>query len=421
MTKVLSLNARALQYTHRNSQEAIQIANKKLATKRRLQTAGIPTPRLFAQIATRSDLQRFAWTKLPSSFVIKPNSAYGGGGIMVIFGRNRKGNWVKADKTEIFIPALRAHLLDIIDGNFSRGNIPDLALFEQRVKNHPTLKPYCVRGLPDIRVLLYNHIPVMAELRLPTEESGGRANLHAGGIGVGLDLATGRTTTAIQYDRLIETLPGSRLPLAGLVLPYWSDILLIAIKASQVIGLNYTGIDVTIDRDDGPLVLEVNARPGLSIQLANMTPLLSRLRRIEDLTVGSPEHSLQLATNLFAQNAHDLPPSSAKKILGIEESVDIIGADGQTHSVLAKIDTGAYRTALDTALAKKLGLHQPVLHHKEIRAASGQQLRPIINLSFRLRGHLLKTKASLTNRSHMTYDIIIGRRDLKDFLVDPNR
>src|SRR3989344_2518170 len=160
----------------------------------------------------------------------------------------KKGNWVKADKSEIFIPELLSHTLDIIDGNFSKGNIPDKAFFEQRIKVHPDLKAYCVKGVPDIRILIYNSVPVMAMLRLPTAQSGGRANLHAGGIGVGIDISLGITTAAIQRGQIIDTLPNSRLPLSGIRLPFWDEMLFLAVRAAQAIGLNYAGVDIAIDR-----------------------------------------------------------------------------------------------------------------------------------------------------------------------------
>jgi len=421
--RILSLNARALQYTnHVNSKQAAQVANNKLTTKKKLQKAGLPTPRLFAIIKNRSELKKFKWTKLPPSFVVKPNNASGGGGIIVVFGRNRKGNWVKADRTEVFIPDLRHHILDIIDGNFSRNNVPDMAFFEQRVKNHSDLKKYCVKGIPDIRVLVYNYIPVMAELRLPTEESGGRANLHAGGIGAGIDLGTGQTTTAIHHGRLIDTLPNhpARLKLKDITIPYWSDILLTAVKTAQATDLGFAGVDIAIDRDDGPLVLEINARPGLAIQLANMAPLLTRLRRVEGLIIKKPERAVQLAVNLFSHDSEaNAQPLSGRPVLGIEESVQIISADGHPHPALAKVDTGAYRTAIDKKLAKELGINKLVVDQKSFRAALGQETRPIVNASFQLRNQLIKTQVALTDRSHMNYPMIIGRRDLKNFLVDP--
>ena len=420
---VLGMNARTLEYSSRvNSPGAIRTANNKLASKRLLQKAGIPTPRLFAKIRTRPRLQNFRWTKLPSSFVLKPNAGSGGGGILVIFGRNKKGNWVKADKTEVFIPELKSHVLDIIDGNFSRSNVPDTALFEQRVKNHATLKPYSVRGIPDIRILVFNLVPVMAMLRLPTEESGERANLHTGGVGVGIDLINGYTTTAIHRGRLIETLPGKNLPLSGIRIPHWNEILLTATRAARATGLTFSGVDLAIDREDGPLVLEVNARPGLDIQLANLTPLKGRLNRVEGLSINSPEKGVQLAKSLFGEDiTHEIEDLSGRMVLGVEEPITIIDAQGQTHALLAKIDTGAYRTTIDAKIARRHNLHQPIIAHKDVRAALGQQTRPIVEISFKLRDRLIKTHVFLADRTHMSYDAIIGRRDLKGFLIDPAR
>lgn len=420
---VLGLNARTLQYiTKANPAQATRIANNKLMTKKVLQKAGIPTPRLFGVITDRQELKRFRWTKLPSSFVLKPNSSSGGGGIVVVFGRNKKGTWVKADKSAVFIPELKNQILDILDGNFSLGNIPDVAFFEQRIKNHAELKPYCVRGIPDVRILVYNLVPVMAMLRLPTEESGGRANLHSGGVGIGVELVHGLTTVAIHRDQIIEHVPGTRLGLSGIRLPYWNDILLMAVRAARACGLNYAGVDIAIDREDGPMVLEINARPGLNIQFANMAPLKSRLRRVEGLKVSTPEKGVTLAKNLFSgELEQEIEDISGRTILGVAEPVTIIDGAGQPHVIVAKIDTGAYRTAIDEALAKKLNLHSVILAHKDVRGALGEQTRPVIELSMQLRQRLIKTQAFMIDRSRMNYDAIIGRRDLKGFLVDPSK
>jgi len=43
-------------------------------------------------------------------------------------------------------------------------------------------------GLPDIRVIAYNMVPVMAMMRIPTKESGGKANIHGGACAVGIDI-----------------------------------------------------------------------------------------------------------------------------------------------------------------------------------------------------------------------------------------
>lgn len=420
---VLSLNARALQYTTgANVRQAVRLANNKRDTKRLLQKAGVPTPRLLATISNRVELKNFRWTRLPASFVLKPNSSSGGGGIIVIFGRNRKGNWVKANKTAVFIPELRDRVLNILDGNFSRSNIPDTALFEQRVRNHPDLKPYSVKGVSDIRVLVYNQFPVMAMLRLPTEQSDGRANLHTGGIGVGVDLTQGLTTSAIQYGHPIEFIPGKRLSLSGIKLPHWEEVLLTAVRAARAIELTFAGVDIALDRDDGPVVLEINARPGLDIQLANLAPLRSRLRRVEGLTITRPTKAVKLAQQLFGSDVdQEIEDISGRAVLGIKEPVTIFAGNGEAHAILAKVDTGAWRTTLDNSLAQQWNLHEPVIDTSQVRSALGRDTRSVVELTLKLHGRLIKTKASLTDRAHMNYDMIIGRRDLKGFLVDPGK
>jgi alpha-L-glutamate ligase-like protein len=421
-SKVLGHNARALYYTgYSKSPGAVAVARNKLTTKRLLQRAGLPAPRLYATINSHQELRRFRWTKLPSSFVVKPNAASGGGGIVVIFGRNKKGNWVKADRTEVPVSELKSHIQDILDGSFSPANVPDVALIEQRVKNHPELKPYSVRGIPDIRIIVYNLVPVMAMLRLPTVESHGTANLHAGGIGVGVDLLRGTTTTATYRNRPIELLPGTRQPLAGIRLPKWSEILLISSQVTQAVELPFAGVDIAIDRDDGPVVLEINARPGLDIQLANSAPLRSRLKRVEDLAIASPAKGVRIGQNLFGSDLEqEIEELSGQTILSIIEPVEIKDASGNTHTIPAKIDTGAWRTTIDQALAKDWNLDTMVINHGEVRGALGSERRPIIELTMALRDKNIKTQAYLADRSRLNYPMIIGRRDLKGFLVDPS-
>lgn len=419
--EVLGHNARALYYTNQSTAAAgVGIARRKLTTKRLLQRAGLPTPRLYATISSRAELQRFRWTKLPASFVIKPNSAYGGGGILIIFGRNKKGNWVKADRTEVPIPQLNHHIQDILDGNFSPANLPDTVLIEQRVKIHPELKPYTYQGTPDIRVIVYNLVPVMAMLRLPTAESHGKANLHAGGVGVGVDLFRGTATTAIYRGRYIDTI--RHRSIAGLRLPHWPATLLLASQVAQTINLPFAGVDIATDRDDGPIVLEANARPGLDIQLANAAALRSRLRRVEGLSVASPSQGVRIGQNLFGSDlAQEIEDVSGHIVLAAHETVQIRDAKGEPHTINAKIDTGAWRTTLDAALAHQWGLAANIIDYGQVRGALGREQRPVVEFTFTIRDKTIKTKGYLADRSHMTYPIIIGRRDLKGFLVDPGR
>ena len=68
-------------------------------------------------------------------------------------------------------------------------------------------------------------------------------------------------------------------------------------------GMNMAiGCDIVIDKNLGPLILELNARPGLSIQLANNRGLLPRLNHLKDMTTRkmSIEERVSYAVNEFA-------------------------------------------------------------------------------------------------------------------------
>jgi alpha-L-glutamate ligase-like protein len=132
-----------------------------------------------------------------------------------------------------------------------------------------------------VRVILYRNEPAMAMLRLPTHESGGRANLHQGGIGTGVDLETGITHHAVLHNRAVTMHPDTRRPVVGMRVPAWHDILDLARRVAAAVGLGYIGVDVVVDEKQGPLLLEANARPGLAIQIANGQGLRPRLEAID--------------------------------------------------------------------------------------------------------------------------------------------
>ena len=416
---VLGMNARILKYLRAlNPRSQVQLANDKLATKRALAKHGIPTPRTYGVIHSRRDAERFPWASLPASFVLKPNFGLGGGGILIVFGRNKKGQWVRADRTPVDVADIRERAFNILDGNYSLGNVPDIAFFEQRVRITPDLKPYAFRGVPDIRILVANFVPVMAMLRLPTAESYGRSNLHAGGIGVGIDLGSGMTTTAVHHDRSLTMVPGTRLRLAGLAIPNFREILTLAARAARALQLGYAGVDIAIDREEGPLVLEINARPGLSIQLANRDTLRDRLRRLEELHVDDPERAVDLALSLFTSPQL---PSRQRRMIGVREAVLILDADGSPHSHSARIDTGAYRSSIDRDLAESYGLLRNMAAEQtaKTKSALGKEERPVIPVTFVLAGQRITTEVTLAARGHLKHELLVGRRDLGQFLIDP--
>lgn len=422
---LLGKNARNQVYLRLNKKRGRRIADSKLLTKKVLKKHGLSHPELYAVFETLEGLNTFQWEKLPGNFVIKPVKGLGGEGILVVKKKAKYADeWYLMGDIKIDISQIRQHILDIFAGRFSLHNLPDKAFVEERVKIHPIFRKYTYRGTPDIRVIVYNKVPVMAMLRLPTPESKGRANLHQGAIGVGLDLATGITTHGYWHGKRIKYLPGTKRKVNGIKLPFWDEILTLAVKVQEIIPqLGFFGVDVVLDKDKGPMILELNARPGLDIQNANLVPLQRRLKRVEGLEVDGAEKGVKIAQDLFAERFADkVLAKKGTRIVDVLEEVKIKAADKRNVSVLAKIDTGALRSSIDKDLAEELGLltSENTIFTRYYQSALGKRKeRKVIGLTFYLKGRRIKTSASVTRRSHLRTPFLVGIRDLAGFLVRP--
>ena len=427
---ILGLNERNLNYVKLPLTEIrCHIPDNKLKAKKLLRRAGILVPKTYKIIRNQKELSACNWNKLPNSFVIKPNLGTFGRGIIIVFGKKKRKNkqkpcltvdgqngqektWVQADRKIITIKDLESHILKILNGIYSyKITTSDTVFFEERLKIHPDLKPYCKRGIPDIRIIVYNKIPVMAELRLPTSESQGRANLFQGGIGIGIDMGTGFTIArGVWHKKLIDYLPEKKkLPLAGIKIPFWKKVLELAVETQTILKINYLGIDIAIDRDEGPVVVEANTRPGLEIQIANLAPLKVRLEKVEGIKVKSVKQAVRLTRDIFGgEIEEELEEISGKKVIGITEPVDIIDKKEKKHSFIAKIDTGKLKTQIQKETAKKLKLK---INRKEEKLT--------VFLSFIMDGVAIDTEALLIDDPQVKYEVIIGRKDLKKFLIDP--
>lgn len=267
---ITGINKRNLDYIfEHNRRRYYPVADSKLRTKILAESVGVSVPKLYHVIEFQHDARRFSEiVKDFGSFVIKPDHGSGGGGIMVITGKAYAG-YRKASGEIVELPDIKFHLQNILSGMFSLGGQPDSALIEQAVEFDPIFENIAYQGVPDIRIIVRAGVPLMAMLRLPTKASDGKANLHAGGIGAGIDMATGVTTHAVQYDRYIDHHPETGHGLCGHTIPDWQNMLDIAIKMQMASGLGYVGVDIVLDKTQGAMVLEINARPGISIQAAN--------------------------------------------------------------------------------------------------------------------------------------------------------
>lgn len=280
---VIGLNARnSGAIMGHNPRAAFPLVDDKIQMAELCERVGIPTPRTLAVFTNHGDLKHLDETlDAVRSLVIKPACGAGGRGVMVLFASDG-GEFKNANRRVISRREIRRHLSDILSGLYSLKSKPDRALFQERVDVHPALKDLSCDGTPDIRVLVYQGVPAMAMLRLPTKTSEGKANLHQGGVGVGLEIEKGTTTLATWRGKRIERHPDSDAPLADVAIPDWDEVLNLSVRAARMTGLGYLGADAVIDPQKGPLLLEANARPGLAIQIANGKGLGLRLKAIDE-------------------------------------------------------------------------------------------------------------------------------------------
>jgi len=281
---VLGINGRNAIYTLRwNPRRLYPLVDDKLATKRLCEAAGIPAPKLLAVAHHHYELRRLlAELEAHASFVLKPARGAMGNGIVVVVGR-RGGRFLRSGGRELSREAFAYHAAGIISGLYSLAGQSDVAMVEERLEAHPALAALCTDGVPDVRVIVYRGYPVMSMTRLPTTRSAGRANLHQGAIGVGIDLATGCTVGAVLHGRKVTENPDTGASVIGCQIPDWDRALEIAVRATDQTGLGYVGADAVLDAQRGPMILEMNARPGLAIQLANGAGLLHRLAAVDAL------------------------------------------------------------------------------------------------------------------------------------------
>lgn len=300
---VLGINGRNVLYQARyNDRRHQQLVDDKRRTKDLAARVGIPVPATYGVIETPAQvrtLRQLVGTR--ERFVVKPAHGSGGKGILVVDAQLPHG-WRLAGGQVLADEEVHHRLDNVVSGLYSLAGQPDCALLEYRVETDPLLASIVCGGVPDLRVLVFRGVPVMAMLRLPTAESDGKANLHQGGVGVGIELCSGMTRHGVHHDRAIDRHPDTGCALAGLQLPVWRDILVLAARCADLTGLGYLGVDIVLDRDHGPLMLELNARPGLAIQIANRCGLRGRLAEV-DARLGAPmtaDQRVQLARELAA-------------------------------------------------------------------------------------------------------------------------
>lgn len=267
-TNVLTMNKRNLSYIYPNNHRVdFPCADNKLLTKDMLVGCGVVMPNTlvtydsFYELRTlAADLENY------DDFVIKPAKGSGGGGILV-FTHKEAHYWMTPGGKRMTLEKIKKHIADIIFGVYSFG-LNDEAIIEQRITQHPDVTRLSPYGLADVRLIVYRHQPVLCMARVPTLESDGKANLHQGAAGIGIDVKTGRSSHAILLDKEITHHPDTGENLIDQQIPFWDSVVEMSCTAAAKAPLKYLGVDISISQD-GPVLLEINVRPGLQIQNAN--------------------------------------------------------------------------------------------------------------------------------------------------------
>lgn len=279
---ILGMNRRNADFIAQyNPRKLYPLVDDKLLTKSLAIKANIAVPELYGVVEMEHQVVHLEKMLAPySSFVIKPAQGSGGDGIVVIMGR-RGSNYKRSDGILMHADELKHHVSNILSGMYSLGGHPDKAMIEYRVEFDPLFREISYQGVPDIRVIVFKGYPVMSMVRLPTRMSSGKANLHQGAVGVGVNIHNGETHSGVWQNHVVEHHTDTGNPIAGLQIPGWERLLAISAGCYELTGLGYIGVDLVLDRDKGPLMLELNARPGLAIQIANRTGLAPRLDLIK--------------------------------------------------------------------------------------------------------------------------------------------
>lgn len=279
---VLGMNRRNFSIISKcNNRRLYPLVDDKVQTKVLAQKVGITTPNLIDVVEVQNQVKNLLeMVKGYKEFVVKPAHGSGGKGVLVIKSYTETA-FETASGRVLTLSEVYQHISNILSGLYSLGGQYDVALIEELVHFSPIFSEYSYQGVPDVRVIVYKGYPAMSMMRLSTKASGGRANLHQGAVGVGLDIRNGKSLKGVMWNMPIEVHPDTHADLSTLEVPFWREHLLIAAKGYEMTGLGYLGADIVLDEYKGPMMLELNARPGLAIQIANGRGMADILKKIE--------------------------------------------------------------------------------------------------------------------------------------------
>jgi RimK family alpha-L-glutamate ligase len=202
-----------------------------------------------------------------------------------------------------------------------------------------------------------------------------------------------------------------------------------ALYAADVMGLDYAGVDL-IEGDDGWFVLEVNPTAGFKglFKATGVSPAphIARLA-IEEAGGSVDDEAVAQLSERLDDSRPDCAPQPRSRnpgetpTVGYIEEVVVTGTSG-AEQVFAKSDTGATRSSIDTELAADIGAG-PIKSMTRVKTGSSRsgKSRPVVDLVIGVGGTQHTVTASVEDRSHMEYPLLLGRDILKDYQVDVRR
>jgi alpha-L-glutamate ligase-like protein len=318
---LLGMNARNADYILQvNRRKYYPLVDDKLLTKQLADKAGLATPELYATFSRTVEVRRAPeLLGKYENFVVKPANGSRGNGILVVKGRIGDNLRLASHRMMTWYD-LRFHMQNTLSGVYSLGGQDDHVIVEYCVEFDRVFDSITHLGVPDIRLIAYKGVPVMGMLRLPTTASDGKANLHQGAIGAGIDLATGRTLTAVWRNSVVWQHPDTLADVTGVQIPSFDRMLDIAAGCNEMTNLGYVGVDLVLDRTKGPLMLELNARPGLNIQIANRAGIGARLEAVDRANAGGLPRAERIAF--------------AKEMFGVGGKLDVVSRGASSSPLI---------------------------------------------------------------------------------------
>jgi len=403
---ILGQNARNLNYIKWfNDVIAKRLADSKLKTKDFLSKKWILVPKTLFIFKKHSELNEDIFEKLEPPFVVKPNNWFWWKGIFIFESKDQLGNYV-ANTWELFSKEkLLNHFSNILDGFFSLSWLRDRVVIEKKVVLNREIELLWKYWLPDIRIVVFNMVPIMAMLRVPTKESWWKANLHSWACWVWIDLWTWKLTYITSHSKIVKTIPWI-WDIRGIKIPNWEKALTIAVSVQQKTNIWYLGCDIVLDEEEGPLLLEMNIRSGLEVQVANVAPLKTRLEKVEWVSINSVEKWVRLGRDLFSWDIEDkIKNISWKKVLGLREYLTLV-YNGKKYKYLVDIKLSQASSIIDRDFARN------ILKIEEEKLESWA-----VRLDWILLWESKKIK--LIVKDLWNINIILWINSLKWFMVDP--